>query len=179
MLSPFRNCGLVICCLALGVPLMIAAAEPSPVGLWRTVDDKTHKPRGIVRIYEENGTFFGRIETSFNPEELTARCRKCSGDRKDAPVIGLVIMRGLTKRGGEYSGGEILDPETGWTYRCRFTLSGEGEKLFVRGYLGMSLLGRTQTWFRTGSIAEAPLPGTKSISAASVAGKNQPEENQP
>ncbi len=142
------------------------------------MDDKTHKPRGIVRIYEENGTFFGRIETSFNPEELTARCRKCSGDRKDAPVIGLVIMRGLTKRGGEYSGGEILDPETGWTYRCRFTLSGEGEKLFVRGYLGMSLLGRTQTWFRTGSIAEAPLPGTKSISAASVAGKNQPEENQ-
>ena len=66
--------------------------------------------------------FFGRIETSFNPEELTARCDKCSGQRKDAPVIGLVILSGITKHGSEYAGGEILDPETGSIYRCRFTL---------------------------------------------------------
>jgi uncharacterized protein (DUF2147 family) len=124
------------------------AGEPSPVGLWKTVDDRTHKPRAIIRIYEENGTFFGKIENSFDPEELKARCEKCSGDRKDAPVIGLVIMRGITKHGSEYRGGEILDPETGWIYRCRFTISMEGEKLFVRGYLGLAVLGRTQTWTR-------------------------------
>lgn len=144
---------------------MAAGPAPglSPVGLWKTVDDRTHKPRGIVRIYEENGAFFGRIEMSFDPEERVARCEKCSDDRKGAPIVGLVIMRGITKRGTDYSGGEILDPETGWIYRCRFTLSGEGEKLFVRGYLGVSVLGRTQTWFR----AEVP-PVTKALSTASV-----------
>jgi uncharacterized protein (DUF2147 family) len=124
------------------------AVESSPVGLWKTFDDKTHKPRGIVLIYEERGIFFGRIESSFDPEELTGRCEKCSGDRKGAPVIGLVIMRGMTRHGSEYDGGDILDPETGYVYRCKFLLSGDGEKLFVRGYLGMSIFGRTQTWLR-------------------------------
>jgi uncharacterized protein (DUF2147 family) len=140
------SCLIVLCFLQAGT--RAAEREPSPVGLWKTVDDRTHKPRAIIRIYEEKGAFFGRIEYSFDPEELTARCEKCSGDRKDAPVIGLVIMRGITKQGSEYRGGEILDPETGWIYRCRFTLSMEGEKLFVRGYLGLAVLGRTQTWTR-------------------------------
>ena len=140
------SCLIVLCFLQAGT--RAAEREPSPVGLWKTVDDRTHKPRAIIRIYEEKGAFFGRIEYSFDPEELTARCEKCSGDRKDAPVIGLVIMRGITKQGSEYRGGEILDPETGWTYRCRFTISAEGEKLFVRGYLGLAVLGRTQTWTR-------------------------------
>jgi len=123
-------------------------AEGSPVGLWKTFDDRTHKARGTILIYEENGIFFGRIESSFNPEELTGHCDKCSGDRKGAPVIGLVIMRGITRHGSEYDGGEILDPETGYVYRCKFLLSGDGEKLFVRGYLGVSIFGRTQTWIR-------------------------------
>jgi uncharacterized protein (DUF2147 family) len=140
------SCVSLLCFLQAGARAV--PAEPSPVGLWRTVDDRTHKPRAIIRIYEENGIFFGKIENSFDPEELTARCEKCSGDRKDAPVIGLVIMRGITKHGSEYRGGEILDPETGWTYRCRFTISTEGEMLFVRGYLGLAVLGRTQTWTR-------------------------------
>jgi uncharacterized protein (DUF2147 family) len=123
-------------------------AEASPVGRWKTFDDRTHKPRGIIRIYEENGTFFGKIESSFNPAELTERCHKCAGDRKDAPVIGLVILRGMTRHGSEFDGGDILDPETGYVYRCKFSLSGDGAKLFVRGYLGLSIFGRTQTWIR-------------------------------
>ena len=130
------------------------AAEPSPIGLWKTIDDHTHKPRGIVRIYEENGVFLGKIENSFDPEERVAHCGKCADDRKNAPIMGLVIMRGIMKHGSEYSGGEILDPDTGWIYRCRFTLSSDGEKLFIRGFLGLSLLGRTQTWFRVNSDAE-------------------------
>ncbi len=132
----------------------MVAAEPSPVGLWKTIDDHTHKPRGIVRIYEENGAFLGKIEASFDPEERVKHCEKCVDDRKDAPIMGLVIMRGITKHGSEYSGGEILDPDSGWIYRCRFTLSSDGGKLFLRGYLGVSLLGRTQTWLRANSIAE-------------------------
>lgn len=169
----------IFCALACCVALFAragkeaAAAGPSPVGLWQTVDDHTHKPRGVVRIYEENGVFFGRIETSFDPEERVARCEKCTGRQKDAPIVGLVIMRGIVKRGEEYAGGEILDPETGSTYSCRFTLSGEGEKLFLRGYLGVSLFGRTQTWFRTNAqIADADagtLPVTKAPSTASLA----------
>jgi uncharacterized protein (DUF2147 family) len=143
---------LILLCLLQAITAGARAAEggPSPVGLWKTMDDRTHKPRAIIRIYEEKGAFLGRIENSFDPEELTARCEKCSGDRKDAPVIGLIIMRGITRRGSEYGGGEILDPETGWIYRCRFTISTEGEKLFVRGYLGLAVLGRTQTWTRAG-----------------------------
>jgi uncharacterized protein (DUF2147 family) len=143
-------CPLLFCSIAVaGSATPTLSVEPSPIGLWRTVDDHTHKPRGIIRIYEQNGAFFGRIETSFDPEERKARCEKCTDDRKDAPVIGLVIMRGVKKRGSDYTGGEILDPETGYTYRCRFTLSDEGARLFVRGYLGLSILGRTQTWIRT------------------------------
>jgi uncharacterized protein (DUF2147 family) len=125
-----------------------APGDPSPVGLWKTFDDRTHQARGTVRISHQNGVFSGTIETSFKPEELTEHCYKCSGDRKDAPVIGLNIMRGVKKNGSEYDGGEILDPETGYVYRCKFTLSPDGRKLFVRGYLGFSLLGRTQTWER-------------------------------
>jgi uncharacterized protein (DUF2147 family) len=146
-----RLFGIFVLC---ALPAAISAAPittdaPSPVGFWRTVDDRTHKPRGIIRIYEQAGAFFGKIVTSFDPSELKARCEKCTDDRKDAPVIGLVVMRGITKHGSEYGGGEILDPETGYIYRCRFTMSSEGTKLFVRGYLGLSLLGRTQTWTRT------------------------------
>jgi uncharacterized protein (DUF2147 family) len=150
------SCRLILCLLpAVTGAARAAASEPSPVGLWRTVDDRTHKPRGIVRIYEERGAFFGKIETSFVPEEMTARCDKCTDDRKNAPVIGLVILRGITKHGSEYAGGEILDPETGSIYRCRFTLSSEGEKLFMRGFLGMAIFGRTQTWTRVESEARA------------------------
>jgi uncharacterized protein (DUF2147 family) len=143
-----------------------AKAETSPTGLWKTFDDRTHQARGTVRIYEENGMFFGRIETSFNPEEVTALCDKCAGNRKDAPVIGLVILRGMSKHGSEYEGGDILDPETGSVYRCRFTLSGDGEHLLVRGYLGFSIFGRTQTWIRMEGPREiAPVTSGHSIAS--------------
>ena len=138
--------GLIAIFLLSTLPAM--AVESSPVGLWKTFDDKTHKARATIWIYEENGTLSGRIESSFNPEELNERCHKCSGDRKGAPVIGLVILRGMTRHGSEYDGGEILDPETGYVYKCRFVLSGDGTKLLVRGYLGLSVFGRTQTWAR-------------------------------
>ena len=147
-------------------------AESSPVGLWKTFDDRTHKARGTVRIYEENGSLFGKIESSFNPEELAAHCEKCAGDRKGAPIVGLVILRGMTKHGSEYGGGDILDPETGFTYRCRFLLSMDGEHLLVRGYLGISILGRTQTWIRMDNAREAVMPVTLSHSLASMAAES-------
>jgi len=124
------------------------ATQPSPVGLWRTIDDKTKKPRGFVRIYEQDGALFGKIESSLDPKDADERCDKCTDDRKDKPVIGLVIMRGLRKNGDEYSGGDILDPDTGSVYRCKFRMVEQGRKLLVRGYLGLSLFGRSQVWIR-------------------------------
>jgi uncharacterized protein (DUF2147 family) len=143
-------------------------AETSPTGLWKTFDDRTHKARGTIRIFEENGVFLGRIESSFNPEELTEHCGKCSGDRRDAPIIGLVVLRGMTRHGSEFIGGDILDPESGYLYRCKFALSGDGEKLFVRGYLGLSIFGRTQTWTRMEGTREAAAPVTTGHSIASI-----------
>lgn len=135
------------------------AAEPhSPAGLWKTFDDKTHRPRGTVRVFAESGTFSGRIESSFDPADAQERCDKCTGDRKNAPIIGLTILRGLKKAdngkgtgeegAAEFDHGEILDPETGAVYKCRVTLSASGTRLLLRGYLGISLLGRTQIWER-------------------------------
>jgi uncharacterized protein (DUF2147 family) len=131
-----------------GVAAPVPAENLSPSGLWRTIDDKTHKTRGLVRIFEKDGALFGRIEASFDPKEAKEVCGKCEGDRKNKPVIGLVVMRDMKKRGSEYSGGDILDPDTGSLYRCRMTLEDGGQKLTVRGYLGVALLGRSQTWIR-------------------------------
>ena len=134
--------------LLLTAGLLASSPHDTPAGLWKTVDDKTQRPRGTVRIYEQEGALYGRIETSFDPSQTNEICDKCPGDRKNKPVIGLVILSGLKKRGNEYSGGEILDPDTGWVYRCRLTLEDNGAKLIVRGYIGLPLAGRSQTWYR-------------------------------
>jgi uncharacterized protein (DUF2147 family) len=120
----------------------------SPLGLWKTIDDKTGAPRVIVRIYTENGKYFGLIEKSFTPGAESRVCAVCSDDRRNHPIIGLQIIRGMIRRDDEYAGGEILDPDSGWIYRCKFHLQDGGRKLIVRGYLGFSLFGRSQTWTR-------------------------------
>ena len=124
------------------------AAEPSPVGHWQTVDDKTGAGRGTVRIYEEGGEIFARIASAAKPEENNEICDKCTDFRKNQPVIGMVIVRHMKWNGKEYDGGDILDPDTGTVYRCRMRLTGGGAKLQVRGFVGVSLFGRTQTWTR-------------------------------
>jgi uncharacterized protein (DUF2147 family) len=125
-----------------------SAVEPTPVGLWRTVDDKTGEARGFVRLYESDGQIFGKIHKSLDPKDATERCDLCSGDRKNQPVIGLVILRGMKKFGLEYRGGDILDPDTGTVYRCTFRMVEAGRKLVLRGFVGLTLFGRSQTWIR-------------------------------
>jgi len=124
------------------------AAEPSPAGLWKTIDDHSGRPRGAVQIYEQNGAFFGKVQAAFDPREAAERCRRCTDDRKDKPIIGLLILRDLKKHGDEYSGGNILDPENGMVYRCKLRLIENGSKLLVRGYFVLPLLGRSQIWIR-------------------------------
>ncbi len=135
-------------CLVTFALTLLLGGEVSPAGLWKTIDDKTGRARGFVRIYEQNGELFGKIESSLLPEEAREVCSKCSGERKNKPVIGMVILTGMKKEGQEYKGGEILDPDTGWVYRCKMRLEEGGKKLILRGYLGVSLLGRSQTWVR-------------------------------
>jgi uncharacterized protein (DUF2147 family) len=125
-----------------------AADLSSPLGQWKTIDDKTGAPRAIVRIEQKGDKYFGHIEESFTPGAKTRVCSECTDDRKNQPIIGLEVIRNMSRRDEGYAGGEILDPDSGWVYRCKFHLEDGGQKLLVRGYLGISLFGRTQTWVR-------------------------------
>ena len=130
-----------------------SATEPaSPIGLWKTIDDKTGSPRAIVRIYEQDGKLFGRIERSFTPGAENRVCEECTDERKNQPIIGLIIIRNIRSKDDEYAGGDILDPDTGTVYRCKFHLDQNGSRLIVRGYIGISLLGRSQTWQRQDAL---------------------------
>jgi len=126
------------------------AQAPSAVGRWTTIDDETKKPKSVINIYEENGKLFGKIEKLFlEPnEKQNPVCDKCEGALKNQPILGMVIMRDLQKDDDEWSGGKILDPANGKTYKCKIAVEDGGKKLKVRGYIGMSLLGRTQHWVR-------------------------------
>ena len=125
-------------------------ARNSPVGLWKTVDDVTGKVKSIVTIWEESGKLYGRVQKLVNPDpqDTNPRCNDCTGDQKGKPVIGLRILWDLQRDGDGWSGGTILDPANGKTYRCRLALEEGGTKLKVRGFIGISLLGRTQHWLR-------------------------------
>jgi len=127
-----------------------ALAQASPAGSWKTIDDDTGKPRGLVEITESNGVYSGRLVKSFVDAEGKSKvCDKCTDARRDQPIIGLTIITGVRKTGdNEWGGGEILDPENGKVYKTRMSLADDGNKLNVRGFIGISLLGRTQTWER-------------------------------
>jgi len=120
----------------------------TPIGVWKTFDDKTGNARALVRIYEQDGKLFGRIEQSFTPGAEHRACAECTDERKNQPIIGLVIIRNMKQSGSEYNDGDILDPESGSVYRCKMHLEQDGTRLILRGYIGFSLLGRSQIWQR-------------------------------
>ncbi len=137
--------------LTLAAALMASAAwaeNASPVGLWKNVDDTSGKPRALIRITEANGVLQGKIEKVFLAPNESPTCTKCEGALKNAPVIGLVILSGLKKDGAEYTGGQILDPDNGKVYSSKVYLAENGKKLNVRGFVGVSMLGRSQIWQR-------------------------------
>lgn len=139
--------------MAIGVAILAASAaaqEPTAAGRWRTVDDKTGQAKSIVVIENVDGEFRGRIEKIFAPPAPKADplCEKCPGERKDKRVVGMTIMWGLKRSGLDYTGGHVFDPEGKKTYKCKLRIIDGGRKLEVRGFIGFSLLGRTQTWIR-------------------------------
>ena len=126
------------------------AQEQSPIGLWKNIDDVTGKPRALIRIVEHAGELQGRIEKIFfEPgEDQNPKCIKCEGELKDKPTLGMMILSGFSLVAGEYNDGKILDPENGKLYKSRMLLAEDGKKLTVRGYIGIPLFGRSQTWLR-------------------------------
>ncbi|HEY5801541.1 MAG TPA: DUF2147 domain-containing protein [Burkholderiaceae bacterium] len=140
--------------IALAATAALALAAPSfaqsPVGVWKTIDDATGKPKSLVRISESGGQYSGKIEKLFRPagEDQNPKCDKCTDARKDQPIIGMTILSGLKADGDEYTGGEIVDPNNGKTYKAKLKVEDGGKKLNMRGYIGMPMLGRTQTWLR-------------------------------
>ena len=129
-----------------------ATAQSTPIGIWKTIDDETGQEKSLVRITDTSGTFSGTVEKSLvNDPKSSKVCDLCTDDRKGQVIVGMEIIRGVTrnvKDDGLWDGGEILDPQKGKTYRVRLTPKEGGAKLEVRGYVGMPLLGRTQTWIR-------------------------------
>jgi len=140
----------LIVATALMVAPNLAAAADSPAGTWRSIDDKTKQARSIIKITEENGELKGVVEKLFDQpgDDPAHLCKECKGERKDKPIVGMTILWGLKKDGDTWGGGEILDPHNGKIYRCKMTLSADGKSLNVRGFIGISLLGRTQAWWR-------------------------------
>ena len=116
-------------------------------GKWKTIDDETGKEKGVVEIYEHKGKVYGKIIEIFEQNKKHLKCEKCEGDDKNKPILGLVIIKGLTKNEAIYDGGKIVDPKNGKKYHCKITLDGK-DKLIVRGYIGIPLFGRSQTWIR-------------------------------
>lgn len=119
----------------------------SPVGFWQPLDG-SGKPLGLIRIFEANGLYYGQIEPSSPHDDRSARCARCTGDRHNQPIIGLILMRHLRPKNGAYVDGDIVDPNTGRIWSCSLRLTDGGRELIMRGFFGISLLGRSQTWRR-------------------------------
>jgi len=139
-----------ISCLILLIAAFLNVNGQSVVGKWKTIDDDSGKPKSIVEIYERDGKIYGKVLEILEKEHKKDVCKECTGSDKDKPILGMVIIKGLSKKGNEYRGGQILDPQNGKLYKAIIALDGK-DKLKVRGYIGISVIGRTQYWYRVGS----------------------------
>ncbi len=125
----------------------IGYSQNDMAGTWQSIDDKDGQPTAYIDISpKSDGTYSGKIIKLFDVQEDTV-CDLCSDDKKDKPLIGMEILWNLEEDGNELTGGRILDPENGKTYKCKVSLADQNT-LKVRGYIGMPALGRTQTWLR-------------------------------
>ena len=127
----------------------LAFAQTSPVGLWKTIDDKTKEEKSHVRIVESGGVVSGKIEKLLDPAKQDAKCDDCSDERKGQPVIGMNILRNMKQSADDkaiWEGGDITDPNNGKVYRARLKAVDGGKQLEMRGYIGPFY--RTQVWTR-------------------------------
>lgn len=132
-------------CLSILINICLSA-QPTPIGIWKTVDDNTGEARSHLEIYEQQGKLHGKLVKLLTADPDTV-CDQCTGEKKDQPLMNMVILWDLKPHKDYWSYGRILDPENGKTYKCSVWLDGQ-DKLKVRGYIGVSALGRTQEWDR-------------------------------
>ena len=145
-----RKLSIVVAFFVLTTGALADEAPNSPVGLWRIIGDSSGEAEALIAISEHDGQYDGKIIRVFPRPGVTedAICELCRGPQKNMPVRGLTILSGLRHNRDEYTDGVILDPDSGDTYRCTAKLSADNRKLYVRGYIGIPLIGRTQTWLR-------------------------------
>jgi len=126
------------------------AQTVTPIGTWQTIDDHTGQPKALVQITQDgNGELNGKVIKGLGAnDQPERRCTECTDARKDQPILGMTIINSMKKDGEAWDHGQILDPENGKIYKCRMHLEDGGNKLVVRGYIGVALLGRSQTWIR-------------------------------
>ncbi len=126
------------------------AADSSPLGRWRTFSSKTGAETGLVEITQSGNALFGRvvkiIQQPGDPADPV--CDRCDGPEKNQRILGMTILKNFKRDGDEWDGGTILDPRSGSVYNSELWLEDGGRKLKVRGYIGISLLGRSVTWLR-------------------------------
>lgn len=120
----------------------------SVFGEWKTIDDRTGKPKGVIKIYKDNGKMYGKVIKILEEGKEDVRCTKCEGDLKDKPVLGMTIIEAAElQEDGEWKGKKLFDPEQAMTFRCKIWLNPDNpDELKVRGYL--AFIYRTQTWLR-------------------------------
>lgn len=116
------------------------------VGIWQAMDDIDNKPTSHIKIEKVNDQLKGTIVKLFNIGDEVL-CQRCEGDKKNQPIKGMEILWDLSQEKDQWKGGRIMDPKNGKTYKCLLYLDGE-DTLKVRGYVGISAMGRTQTWQR-------------------------------
>jgi uncharacterized protein (DUF2147 family) len=135
--------------LTLSLSSLVAMAQMTPVGLWKTIDDDGKTEKSLVRITESGGVLSGTIEKVFDPAKQNAVCDKCTDDRKDKPIVGMTIIRSVRQDADDktiWTGGEILDPKNGKTYKTRLKPVDGGKTMEMRGYI--AFIYRTQVWQR-------------------------------
>ena len=130
---------------------VLAMAQATPAGLWKSIDDDGKTEKSLVRITNTGGVYSGKVEKISDPAKAAEVCSKCDDERKDKPIVGMTIIwevRQNAEEPGLFDGGQILDPSKGSSYKLRLKPIEGGKKLEVRGYIGSPMFGRTQTWVR-------------------------------